>query len=70
MCAGIGAGMIEYRILGPLEVSTDGRAIEIPGAKLRALLVFLLLRANETVRRDVLVHELWGDAPPGGAQRR
>ena len=60
--------MIDYRILGPLEVSADGRVIEIGGPRLRALLVILLLRANESVPRDVLVHELWGEQPPVGAQ--
>jgi hypothetical protein len=28
--------MIDYRILGPLEVSADGRPVEIGGPKLRA----------------------------------
>src|SRR6516165_8367107 len=56
--------MIDYRILGPLEVSADGRVIEVGGPKLRALLIILLLRANESVPRDVLVHELWGEQPP------
>ena len=60
--------MLDYRILGPLEVSADGRVIEIGGAKPRALLVILLLRANESVPRDVLMHELWGDQPPASAQ--
>ena len=60
--------MIDYRILGPLEVSADGQAVEIGGPKLRALLVILLLRANESVPREVLVHELWGEHPPAGAQ--
>ena len=60
--------MIEYRILGPLEVSANGRLIEVGGPKLRALLVILLLRANESVPRDALVHELWGEQPPVGAQ--
>jgi YVTN family beta-propeller protein len=60
--------MIDYRILGPLEVSADGRVIEVGGPKLRALLAILLLRANESVPRDVLVHELWGGQPPAGAQ--
>ncbi len=60
--------MIDYRILGPLEVSANGRMIEIGGPKLRALLVILLLRADEGVSRDVLVHELWGEQPPDGAQ--
>jgi YVTN family beta-propeller protein len=60
--------MIDYRILGPLEVSADGRVIEVGGPRLRALLVVLLLRANEPVPRDVLVHELWGEQPPAGVQ--
>lgn len=60
--------MIDYRILGPLEVSVDGRVIEIGAPKLRALLVILLLRANESVPRHVLVHELWGAQPPVGAK--
>jgi YVTN family beta-propeller protein len=60
--------MIDYRILGPLEVSADGRVVDIGGPKQRALLVILLLRANEQVPRDVLVHELWGERPPAGAR--
>ena len=60
--------MIDYRILGPLEVSADGRVIDIGGAKQRALLAILLLRANEPVPRGVLVHELWGERPPAGAR--
>src|SRR6516165_7500665 len=65
---GGGSGMIDYRILGPLEVSAGGRVIEIGGPKLRVLLVILLLRANQPVPRDVLAHELWGEQPPPGAQ--
>ena len=60
--------MIDYRILGPLEVSADGCVIEVGGPKLRALLAILLLRANEPVPRDVLVCGLWGEQPPAGAQ--
>lgn len=60
--------MIDYRILGPLEVSADGRVIEVGGPKLRALLAILLLRANEAVPRDVLIWDLWGEQPPAGAQ--
>jgi DNA-binding SARP family transcriptional activator/tetratricopeptide (TPR) repeat protein len=62
------ADMIDYRILGPLEVSADGRAVEIGGLKQRALLAILLLRANQSVPRDVLVRELWGEQPPAGAR--
>src|SRR5215472_4201910 len=60
--------MIDYRILGPLEVSAGERVIDIGGPKQRALLAILLLHANEPVPRGVLVHELWGEQPPGGAR--
>jgi DNA-binding SARP family transcriptional activator len=60
--------MLEFRMLGPLEVSADGRAIEIGGPRQRALLAAMLLRAGQAVPRDALIHELWGDNPPPGAQ--
>ncbi len=61
--------MIDYRILGPVEVSADRRVIEIGGPRLRRLLAILLLHANEQVPRGILVNDLWGDEPPAGAQR-
>jgi SARP family transcriptional regulator, regulator of embCAB operon len=60
--------VIDYRILGPIEVGVDGRVLDIGGAKQRALLAIFLLRANEPVPRDVLVDELWDDHPPVGAR--
>ncbi|HEX6523919.1 MAG TPA: AfsR/SARP family transcriptional regulator, partial [Streptosporangiaceae bacterium] len=59
--------LIEYRLLGPIEVRVDGQVLDIGGLKQRALLAMLLLRANEPVSRDVLVEQLWGDHPPAGA---
>jgi YVTN family beta-propeller protein len=60
--------VIDYRLLGPLEVGADGHAVEIGGLKQRALLAILLIRANQSVPRDVLVDQLWGEHPPAGAQ--
>jgi DNA-binding SARP family transcriptional activator/ABC-type branched-subunit amino acid transport system substrate-binding protein/DNA-binding beta-propeller fold protein YncE len=57
----------EFRILGPLEVSDEGREIDIGGPRQRALLAVLLLHGNEVVSRDRLIDELWGDAPPTAA---
>ena len=37
---------VEFRILGPLEVVSDGRPVELGGQQQRALLVALLLEAN------------------------
>lgn len=56
---------IEFRILGPLEVSAYGRVLSLGSRKQRALLGLLLIHANETLSRDRLIDELWGDdAPP------
>jgi DNA-binding SARP family transcriptional activator/class 3 adenylate cyclase len=55
---------IEFRILGPLEIGADGRLLPLGSPKLRALLGLLLVHADETVSRDRLIEELWGEAPP------
>jgi YVTN family beta-propeller protein len=60
---------IEFRILGPLEVSDDGREISIRGRKLQSLLAVLLLHAGEVVSRDRLIDDLWGDEPPSTARK-
>lgn len=55
---------VEFRLLGPLELVRDGRAVAIGGARQRGLLALLLLRANELVTRERLIDGLWGDEPP------
>ena len=55
---------IEFRILGPLELSVDDRVLPLGSPKQRALLALLLVHANETVSRDRLIEELSGDAAP------
>ncbi|MER5320146.1 BTAD domain-containing putative transcriptional regulator [Streptosporangium roseum] len=57
----------DFRVLGPFEVLRDGVPVPIRAAKLRTLLVSLLLDANEVVPVETLVDRLWGDDPPGGA---
>ena len=60
---------MDFRILGPLEVHADGRAIALGGAKQRALLAILLLNANEVVSSDRLIDKLWGEEPPETAAK-
>src|SRR5919198_4921023 len=55
---------MDFRILGPLEVLDEGRVVPVGGAKPRALLAALLLRANEVVSSERLIDELWGEEPP------
>jgi DNA-binding SARP family transcriptional activator len=56
--------VLEFRILGSLEVLDDGRALAIGGQKQRALLGLLLLHAGEALSIDRIVDELWGEQPP------
>jgi DNA-binding SARP family transcriptional activator len=60
---------VEFRVLGPLEVLDDsGGVVPLGAAKERALLLILLLRANEVVSSERLIEELWGEtAPPTAA---
>jgi DNA-binding SARP family transcriptional activator/ABC-type oligopeptide transport system substrate-binding subunit/streptogramin lyase len=55
---------MEFRILGPLEVENDGRAIPLAGPKQRAVLALLLLARGRPVSTDRLIGEIWAGAPP------
>jgi basic membrane lipoprotein Med (substrate-binding protein (PBP1-ABC) superfamily)/DNA-binding SARP family transcriptional activator len=55
---------MEFRILGPIEVLDDGVSIDLGAPKQRAVLVVLLLHANEVVSADRLVDLVWGEDPP------
>ena len=56
--------MLDFRILGPLEVRDEQAAIALGGPRQRALLVALLLRAGRVVPTEQLVDELYGEEPP------
>src|SRR5215475_12877532 len=58
---------MEFRLLGAFEVWDKDQPVEIVGQKRRALLALLVLRANEVVRTELLVEELWGERPPRNA---
>ena len=58
---------IEFGILGPVSVRRDGSILPPMSAKQRLLLAMLVVRANEVVTLDYLVHGLWGDDPPATA---
>ena len=60
---------MDFRILGPLEVTDEGRELVIASGKQRALLAILLLHANEVVSSDRLIEELWGEEPPASAAK-
>ena len=58
---------MEYDLLGPLEVRSDGQTIAVGHGKQRALLAVLALNAGRVVSTERLIDELWGDEPPATA---
>ena len=59
---------LQFRILGPLEVSRDGAVVDVGARKQRAVLALLLLNANRVVSTERLIDELWGKSPPETAR--
>ena len=55
---------LEFRILGPLEVSVDGAARPLGGARQRAVLARLLVDVGRVVTADRLVEDVWDGRPP------
>ena len=55
-------------MLGPFEVRTDDGALaDVPGARLRALLIALALEPGRLVPKASLVDWIWGEHPPSDA---
>ncbi|MFJ2947098.1 BTAD domain-containing putative transcriptional regulator [Streptomyces sp. NPDC087226] len=59
---------VRYRILGTTQaLRSDGTAVPVGGARLRALLTVLALRPGRTVPVGLLVDEVWDGDPPADA---
>jgi len=54
---------VEFGVLGPLEVTAGGQSLALAGARTRAVLALLLVRANQVVSSDRLLEELWPGQP-------
>jgi DNA-binding SARP family transcriptional activator len=55
---------LEYRILGPLEVSDETGPVALGGPRQRGLLAILVLEAGSVVPKDRLIDLLWGEEAP------
>ncbi|MFE3384980.1 BTAD domain-containing putative transcriptional regulator [Streptomyces anulatus] len=57
---------MRFGVLGPLVVGDgEGNDVTVPERKVRALLADLLAHDGGPVPVDRLIHDLWGDTPPG-----
>jgi DNA-binding SARP family transcriptional activator len=59
--------VLDFRILGPVEVWDDEAQLQLGGPKQRAVLALLLLDAGRVVSTDRLIDALWGEQPPATA---
>ncbi|WP_459549187.1 BTAD domain-containing putative transcriptional regulator [Nocardia sp. X0981] len=59
---------MQIELLGPLEIRReDGGSIEVPGVRLRALLIALALEPGRVVPKATLIDWIWGERPPADA---
>jgi DNA-binding SARP family transcriptional activator len=56
--------VLDFRILGPLEVVDEARPVALGGLKQRATLAILLLNANRIVSVEQLAEDLYSGALP------
>ncbi len=60
--------LLDFGLLGPLEMSVDGAPVPLGTPKQRAVLAMLLMNRNSPVGVDRLITALWEGLPPSGAR--
>ena len=60
-------GIVEFGVLGPLQVLAGGEPVALGSAQQRAVLAMVMLEVGGPVSRDRLVDGLWGERPPASA---
>ena len=56
--------MLNFCVLGPVEVRSQAKTFRVKGTLQRTLLATLVVNARKFVTSDELIDELWGDGPP------
>jgi DNA-binding SARP family transcriptional activator len=57
-------GVMNFRLLGPLEIRAGDRVTTLAGARQRTLLAVLLVAGGRLLPVEQLYGELWGETPP------
>jgi DNA-binding SARP family transcriptional activator/tetratricopeptide (TPR) repeat protein len=60
--------LVEFRVLGGLEVRADGRRVDVGHARQRSVLAVLLLDLGRVVPAGQLIDRVWGENPPGSVR--
>ncbi len=58
---------LQFGVLGPLAVWSDGESVEVEGAKRRGLLAYLLTHMSDPQPLDRIVDALWAGSPSRGS---
>jgi predicted ATPase/DNA-binding SARP family transcriptional activator len=61
--------MMQFRILGPMEVLVDGEVATVGGPRQRAVLVRLLIDRGRVVSAGRIVEDVWDGRPPESAPK-
>ena len=69
VAADIYTRVVEFRVLGQVEVVTDGRRLALGGPKQRTVLALLVANAGRPIAVDVLINGVYGDEAGDGARR-
>src|SRR5262245_56547130 len=59
---------VNVRVVGPVEVLSDGVAVRLGGPKQRAVLALLAVEVGTPVSVEALIDGVWGDEPTAGAR--
>ncbi|MBO0678188.1 FHA domain-containing protein [Mycolicibacterium sp. S2-37] len=60
--------VLDFGLLGPLQLVIDGVDTPLGTPKQRAVLAMLLINRNRAVSVDALTDAVWADSPPAGAR--
>jgi DNA-binding SARP family transcriptional activator/tetratricopeptide (TPR) repeat protein len=60
--------MMEFRILGPVEVRVEDRPIDTGHARQRSVLAVLLLELGRAASADMLIDRVWGEEQPASVR--
>ncbi|MFI6598419.1 BTAD domain-containing putative transcriptional regulator [Nonomuraea sp. NPDC050536] len=59
---------VRFAVLGPVEITADGRPLPTVAPRHRAVLAYLLLNAPTVISADQLADAMWGPTPPDTAR--
>ncbi|MFJ9248460.1 BTAD domain-containing putative transcriptional regulator [Streptomyces sp. NPDC101776] len=60
--------MVDVQLLGPVELSAEGRAVEVGPPQRRTVMAALAVDVGRPVAVDVVIERVWGPRAPDGAR--